>query len=299
MLFDKLVPFLDKHYAFKDWLYAWERFNLPMLREMSAGFKVSQYLGKVTLLIYSFGSNENDFDIHEFPILHTWRVLGKLPVSIITGKPTRRHLDFQAKYPDLVSIRTTIGLVDANVDSMSQDCMMNLHSYFTTPYCLIIQDDGFPLQDTLGRYLGKWDYIGAPNVQDSFRQHIADIFLRDGLNGGFCLRSRRYCKAVTWNWRVWGRLWASWRSRSSHDFKSEDFLYVCMTRINPFTRLRYRVPGAKIAREFAFYDLLGAWRVPSLTALPFGVHGQSTIWQYRQVMRDFGYDLTTPFQELS
>ena len=29
----------------------------------------------------------------------------------------------------------------------------------------------------------------------------------------------------------------------------------------------------------------------TLKELPFGLHGQSTIWQLRHVMRDFGYDL--------
>ncbi len=290
-LFDKDVPFLDKHYAFKRWLYAWERYNLPMLRGMD--YSASKYASDVTLLIYSFGGNDDVFDIHEFPILHTWRILGKMPVSIVTDKPSTRVADFQRKHSDCVSIKTTTGLVRNDVNSMSADCMSNLYKYFDTPYCLIIQDDGFPIQDNLDQFLGKWDYIGAPNVRDSFRQYIADMILEDGLNGGFCLRSWKYCRAVARNWNIWGKKYAMVRG-----FTSEDYMYVCMSRLNPWVRLRYRVPWAPVARLFSFYDLLGAFDAKTLKIKPFGIHGQSTIWQFRRTMREFDYDLDTPFSDV-
>ncbi len=290
-LFDKGVPFLDKHFAFKRWLYAWERYNLPMLRDMV--FPVSKYASDVTLLIYSFGGSDDVFDIHEFPILHTWRILGKMPVSIVTDIPSDRVVDFQKKHSDCVSIKTTTGLVRSDVHSMSSDCMSNLYRYFETPYCLIIQDDGFPIQDNLDRFLGKWDYIGAPSVRDAFRQHIADLLLMDCLNGGFSLRSRKYCQAVTRNWQIWGRRYSKLRGFGPE----EDFLYSCVMRVNPWMRMRYRLPGAKTARHFAFYDLLGGFDAKSLRKMPFGIHGQSTIWQFRQTMMELGYDLDMPFKD--
>ena len=293
-LWDKSVPHLERVLAFKRWLYAWQRYNLPRLRDMS--FHVSRYAGDVTLVIYSFGGDNDDFDFHEFSILHTWRILGKLAVSIVTDKPTDRIVEFKSRYSDLVSIKETDGLISSSndsisaINSMSADCMANLYKYFMTRYCLIIQDDGFPIQDNLYKFLGKWDYIGAPNVQDSFRQYVADFFLKDGLNGGFCLRSWKYCRAVARNWNIWGKRYAKLRG-----FTSEDYLYVCMSRLNPWLRFRYRVPWAPIARHFSFYDLLGAFDVKCLKVKPFGIHGQSTIWQFRQTMREFGYDLDAPF----
>ncbi|MBQ9446011.1 MAG: hypothetical protein IJU61_05415, partial [Victivallales bacterium] len=79
---------------------------------------------------------------------------------------------------------------------------------------------------------------------------------------------------------------------------SEDYLFVCMSRLNPLIRFRYRVPWASVARLFSFYDLLGAFDAKTLKKKPFGIHGQSTIWQFRQTMREFGYDLDTPFKDL-
>lgn len=291
-LFDRNVPHLDKHFAFKRWLYAWQRSNLPRLREMD--LSVSKYAGELTLVIYSFGGSDDVFDVHEFPILHTWRVLGMMPVSIVTDTPSDRVVGFQRKYPDYVAIKTTQGLVRGDVNSMCVDCMTDLYRYFETPYCLIIQDDGFPIQDNLNLFLGKWDYIGAPSVRDSFRQHVADLLLRDCLNGGFSLRSRRYCLAVARNWRAWGR----WYSKVRGFGPEEDLLYSCVMRINPWMRMRYRLPGAKTARRFAFFDLLGGFDAATLKEKPFGLHGQSTIWQFRQVMRDFGYDLDSAFEDI-
>ena len=284
-LFDRSVPFLDKHHAFKRWLHAWQRYNLPMLRSME--FSASKYASDVTLVIYSFGG----FDIHEFPILHTWRLLGKMPVSIVTDEPSASVVDFQKKCPDFVSVKMTDGLVRGDTNSMSTDCMTNLYKYFDTPYCLIIQDDGFPIQDNFDQFLGKWDCIGAPSVRDSFRQHIADLLLKDCLNGGFSLRSRRYCQAVARNWQTWGRRYSKLRGFGPE----EDFLYSCVMRLNPWMRIRYRLPGAKTARRFAFFDLLGGFDARGLKEVPFGLHGQSTIWQFRKTMRDLGYDLDAPF----
>ena len=213
--------------------------------------------------------------------------------SVEPKSKSKNHYDFefQKQHPDFVVIKTTSGLVGADVNSMSTDCMINLHTYFDTPYCLIIQDDGFPIRDNLGDFLGRWDYIGAPSVRDSFRQHIADLLLRDCLNGGFSLRSRRYCLAVARNWRMWGQRYAKFRGFGPE----EDFLYSCVIRLNPWMRLRYRLPGAKTARRFAYFDLLGGFDARELQEVPFGIHGQSTIWQFRHKMRELGYDLDSPF----
>ena len=292
-LFDNTVPFLEKHYAFKRWLHIWERANLPMLQERS--FPVSRYAGIITLVFYSFADNEDDFDMHEFAILHTWRMLGKVLVTLITDRYTQRIKLFKEQHSCYVSVVVSPKLKPGSIESMSEDCLSSLHEHFETPYCLVLQDDGFPIQDNLDQFLGKWDYIGAPSVRDSFRQHIADLLLRDCLNGGFSLRSRRYCMAVASNWRIWGSRYSKFRGFGPE----EDFLYSCVMRINPWMRIRYRFPGARVARNFAFFDLLGGFDASTLKEKPFGLHGQSTIWQFRETMRGFGYDLDSPFTEFS
>lgn len=284
VLFDSGVSTAVKVAAFKRWLHGWQEANLPVLRAMT--FPLSEYAGHVTLVVYAFGAADRSFEPCEFAILHTWRVIGRLPVTIVTNQETNGIRHFRESHPEDVSVRLSRGLVEGDLESMSMDCMSHFYEYFETPYCLIIQDDGFPIQNTLDRFLSKWDYIGAPSVRDGFRQHIADLILRDVLNGGFCLRSRRFCKSVAVNWRIWGRAYARLRG-----LRTEDNLYVCMTRLNPWVRLRYRIPGAREARRFSFYDLVGAFDAKTLKELPFGLHGQSTIWQLRHVMRDFGYDL--------
>lgn len=284
VLFGSELSMAAKSFVFKRWLHGWQAANLPGLRAMA--FHPSEYVGKVTLVMYAFGAADRSFDPFEFSILHTWRMIGRLPVSIVTNGETEGIRRFRENHPEEVSVRLSQGLVEGDTESMSLDCMSHLYEYFETPYCLIIQDDGFPIQNTLNRFLGKWDYIGAPNVRDGFRQHIADLILRDALNGGFCLRSRRFCKSVAVNWKIWGRAYARLRG-----LRSEDNLYVCMTRLNPWVRLRYRIPGAREARRFSFYDLSGAFDARTLKELPFGMHGQSTIWQLRHVMRGFGYNL--------
>lgn len=282
LLFDRTVDCVVKQRVFKDWLHGWERANLPFLERFE--FSPSKYEGSTTLLIYAYGSAHERPETYQFPILHTWRVIGKLPVVIITDRVSPGMEGFQAQHPGMVSITEAESLRDGDTYQMSLDCVRNMYRYFETPYCLIIQDDGFPVQDRLGEFLGKWDYIGAPGIRNGFRQYVADWLLKDVLNGGFCLRSRRFCKSVSSNWRVWGEWYARLRG-----FKSEDCLFVCMTRLNPWVRFRYRVPWAKQARHFSFSDVAGAFDRRQVEELPFGLHGQTTIWQYRDVMREFGY----------
>ena len=291
-LFDSTVPFLEKHYAFKRWLHSWERANLTLLRNQT--FSHSRYADRLTLVFYSFANSEDEFDTHEFAILHTWRILGMVPLSLVTDRYTRRLRLFKDQHPEYVSIIISSMLKPGSIESMSEDCLCNLYRYFETPYCLVLQDDGFPIQDNLEQFLGEWDYIGAPSVRDSFRQHLADWLLRDCLNGGFSLRSRRYCRAVARNWQSWGRRYANLRGFGPE----EDFLYSCVMRLNPWVRLKYHIPGARTARLFSFFDLLGGFNAKDLKVKPFGLHGQSTIWQFRKVMHDFGYDLESPFIQI-
>lgn len=88
-----------------------------------------------------------------------------------------------------------------SVDEYSNFIIYELHEYIKTPYCLIVQWDGFVINERLwtDEFLG-YDYIGAP-----FKRRPDDpIYATDDLgtfyavgNGGFSLRSRSLLQAPT------------------------------------------------------------------------------------------------------
>lgn len=283
-LFDKVIDGKDKTRVCRRWLYAWERQNLEGLRKLT--FTPSRWRGQVTLLIHSFQPNEEMFYVNEFPILHTWKMLGRLPVVIITDKETAPMSALKNRYPEDVAITTSPDLKRGDVLSLSRDCLKNLHKYFDTPYCLTIQDDGFPIRDNLDDFLGKWDYVGAPCVRDLPRQYIADLLLKDCLNGGFSLRTREYCVAVCEEWSRWG-------GRTAEKFgwnAEEDWFYSVRSRRNLFHRLRYRLPWASQARRFAAMDILGIVDLRKYRHVPFGIHSPTTCYFYRNELCGLGYD---------
>ena len=280
---DRTISVKERVDICRRWLYAWELKNIEQLRETT--FSPSRWRGKVTLLIHSFQPKEEMFYVNEFPILHTWKMLGSLPVVIVTDQETSQMSSFRNRFPSDVSIRTSLDLKRGDVLSLSRDCLMNMDKYFSTPYCLIIQDDGFPIRDNLDEFLGKWDYVGAPCVRDLPRQYIADLLLKNCLNGGFCLRSHSLCAATTRSWHAWG-------SRAHEIFGwtiLEDWFYSIFSRYNPIHRFRFRFPWASQARRFSFMDLMGAMDVKGLKVVPFGLHGPTTIYLYRDYLRKLGY----------
>ena len=79
-IFDSAIGAKDKTAFCRKWLYSWERQNLPALQ--TAEYLRSKWSDQVTLLIHSFQPDEGMFYVNEFPILHTWKMLGRLPVVI-------------------------------------------------------------------------------------------------------------------------------------------------------------------------------------------------------------------------
>lgn len=283
-LFDLGIDSKEKIRVCRKWLYAWEMLNLEGLRK--AIFSPSRWRREVTLLIHSFQPKEEMFYVNEFPILHTWKILGRLPVVIITDKETSPMSALKARYPEDVVIAISPDLKRGDVLSLSRDCLKNLYKYFDTPYCLTIQDDGFPIRDNLGDFLGKWDYVGAPFVRDLPRQYIADILLKNCLNGGFSLRTRKYCEAVCREWSRWGMRTADKRGWNAE----EDWFYSVRSRLNPFHRLKYRLPWASQARKFAAMDILGIVDLRKYRHIPFGIHSPTTCYFYRKELCRLGYD---------
>lgn len=154
---------------------------------------------------------------------------------------------------------------------MSIDCIENLYKRFSTQYCLVIQDDGFPMRENLDEFIGRWDFIGAPIVRDSFRTRLTEPLGIRALNGGFSLRSRAICMAAAKAWKMWGRFII----RPGMRFFSEDVFYTVTARFSPFYRLKYRFPTDQEAFRFAFDSLSGLVSLPQ-DVKPFGFHGKLT-----------------------
>ncbi len=282
-VFDHTIDDREKNALCRHWLYAWERMNLEELR--SADFAPSKWRNDVTLLIHSFQPDESMFFVNEFPILHTWKMLGVLPTVIVTDYESDPMRKLKRCYPDDVTISLSPDLKRGDALSLSRDCLHGLDRYFNTPYCLVIQDDGFPIRCNLDDFLGKWDYIGAPCVKDRPRQFLADILLRDCLNGGFNLRSRRLCVATAKAWRTWGH-----RAQKLFGWTiSEDWFYSIYSRYSPIHRLRFRFPWATQARRFSVMDMIGGIDVREFDFVPFGIHGPTTVFLYRHILDELGY----------
>lgn len=251
-------------------LREWQRRRLAQLR--GASFPPSRYTADITLVAYSFPSNPDGeaFDWIECAILQSWAVLGKLRTVIIAHKHFPK-LDALASLHPEITTQIEPSLVPGDIDSMSADCNSRLHSRFSTPYCLVVQDDGFPLRDALSDFIGKYDFVGAPYVRISWWRNIASRII--GLhtsNGGFSLRSRRICQAAA---DLWQRKYA----RLHPSRLTIDDLYYTQTLPlrNPLFRLRFRIAPNTVAIRFSFDSI-----VPQpLSLSPMGFHRASSFEQ--------------------
>ncbi len=229
----------------------------------------------VTIIIYTFpkrGEEAKAFKRIEAAILRTWKVLGLLQTVIVVSHEFDAVVRFASLYSN-VTIKLQPALVFGDINSMSYDCIVNLHRYFTTPYCLIIQEDGFPLQNRLCEFLGKYDFIGAPSIRDGRRKWLNALGIV-GLNGGFSLRSHRICEAASRDWQRFWRFVINPQTR----FFAEDTYYTVTALLNPFYRFRYHFPSEKEAFRFSYDSLNGLIAPPK--ELPFGFHGKKTAEYY-------------------
>ena len=100
------------------------------------------------------------------------------------------------KYPDIeyVSIPPL-----NSVDDYNEIIFQDLHKYFETSHCLIVQSDSFVVNANLWKeeFL-KFDYIGAPwsnkiQINPNLVLHLEKNTVG---NGGFSLRSRKLVKTI-------------------------------------------------------------------------------------------------------
>ena len=101
------------------------------------------------------------------------------------------------KYPDIEYVE--IPPLN-NVDSYNKLIFQNLHKYFKTSHCLIVQADGFVVNAHLWKdeFL-NFDYIGGP-WPDKIQVNpdvLLDLKKNPVGNGGFSLRSRKLAQTTS------------------------------------------------------------------------------------------------------
>lgn len=251
-------------------LREWQRLRLPQLRNLK--FPESRYANSVTIIAYTFPKDADGeaFDFLECSVLQTWSILGRLKVVIVANRHFAKVDAFAGRYEE-IDVQIEPSLKPGSIDSMSADCCARLYYRFSTPYCLVIQDDGFPFEDKLGDFLGKYDYVGAPYVRISWwRNAICRIFGYWMSNGGFSLRSRRICEAAASYWR------SIYEVRHPSPETVDDLFYTKTLPLRHLNyRLRYRIAPNSVAIRFS-YDALVSQPVKQL---PMGFHRDVTFEQ--------------------
>ncbi|MBR1589332.1 MAG: hypothetical protein IJ658_13545 [Kiritimatiellae bacterium] len=224
----------------------------------------------MTILIYTFprkGSEGESFGKIAASIERTWKHCGRLKTAIVASHRFEEVESFASSHQN-VELQVEPSLVPGSIKTMSMDCIKKLYTRFSTPYVLIIQDDGFPVRSGLEEFVGKIDFWGAPIISDGWRRKLLYALGMGSFNGGFSLRSRRLCEYASRKWFSFFR----------HVFKEdspylgEDFYYTTLLKLLPSTWFRFRFPSERAAFRFSFDALGGKVTLPT-DVEPFGQHG--------------------------
>lgn len=243
--------------------------QLARLEERRARDYAPTCFPQVTALAYHFWDDarfDRQFDFVESAIYETWRRCGKLKTCLVVNKTTPRIEAFAERHGNEVEVRVNSALVPGNLVSMSLDCNAQLHRYFDTEYVLIIQNDGFPLREGLGAFLGICDYVGAPFVRKTVCNRLFGLWPRFAVgNGGFSLRTKNICEQASYYWKK-----RYHRLPQDSRFVQED-VYYCfvLPLLEPAFRKQMRFAPVDVAERFSYDRLYGE----GVAALPFGFHG--------------------------
>lgn len=225
---------------------------------------------QVTILIYTFpkiGKEAAAFEKIVESVLRTWDKVEKLK-TVIVASHHFSELDEFAANNENVELQIESSLIYGNIQSMSLDCIKRLYKRFSTPYVLIIQDDGFPLKSNLDEFVGKADFWGAPIISDGWKRKLAYAVGFGSFNGGFSLRSRKLCEYAS---KMWFSFFSKFMSEDCRHL-GEDFYYTTLLKFLPMTWLKFRFPTEREAFSFSFDALCGRVTLPN-DIKPFGRHG--------------------------
>ena len=225
---------------------------------------------QVTILIYTFppcGKESAAFSKIVSSIERTWKLCGNLNTVIVASHCFTEVDTFVASHSN-VELQIEASLVPGNIKTMSMDCIKNLYKRFTTPWVLIIQDDGYPISTNLAEFVGKADFWGAPIISDGWKRKLAYSIGLGSFNGGLSLRSRVLCEHASRKWFSFFRYVFNENSRHL----GEDFYYTTLLKFLPSTWLKFKFPSESDAFRFSFDSLGGRVTLPT-DVKPFGQHG--------------------------
>jgi hypothetical protein len=238
---------------------------------MSDQAKGTEMDDQVTVLAYFFRPDDDAaaaFQALKHALCETWRHCGFLHTVIVGNKAFRPVVKFCAEHEN-VELQVEPDLVPGDIYSMSVDCNSRLYARFTTPYVLIVQDDGYPLRSGLEDFVGKYDFIGAPYVRDVWWKNlVCRIFNCWTQNGGFSLRSREICEAAA---KLWNEKYSKLgKCRDS----SEDIFYTRFLPLHERSyRRAFRLATNREALKFSWDAIVP---IPAPRDLPFGFHGKTS-----------------------
>lgn len=209
-------------------LSAWQQQSVAALQKKNMP---AASVRDVTLLAYFFWDDDRintQFFTIECAFLCAHYFLGELPSVLVVNRLTPRIKAFCDQHHIDIQVDATL---TGGVPRMNIDCITTLHKRFSTPYVLIIQSDGFPLQSGIEPFVGKYDYVGAPWIR-----HLSwyDWFPYPRYcvgNGGFALRSKKICEQAS-------RAYSRWCSRLPYTWLVGDDVFYCKTM--PFLSREWR-----------------------------------------------------------
>ena len=253
-----------------DILSEWQRTRLNSVHSEKIDYGTGRK--DVTVLTYYWGASPENAEARFFRVesafRETWLHCGCMKSVIVTDKITSEVSQFAEKFPN-VEVQIEPKLIPGNLDSMSFDCDSRLAERFETPYLMIIQDDGFPLQSGIDKFLGKWDFIGAPYVRDRFfTRIIASFFNLWTSNGGFSIRTHRMCEMAAYYWR---KKYCNFKG-DVHWLGEDAYYTETLLKYEWKYNQTMKMADNRSALKFA-YDII----VPQpIKELPFGFHRAET-----------------------
>lgn len=225
---------------------------------------------ETTILAYHFWNEEGyekSFAGVRHAIEETWKHCGLLKTVLVVNEAHKCVEVFAAEHQN-VEIQVEPSLIPGNIHTMSVDCISRLYKRFSTPYVLIVQNDGYPLRPALGEFVGRYDFIGAPYVRDSWwKNRICALLNSWTQNGGFSLRSRRICEAAAKFWNE------KYHTLGECTNSSEDIFYTqFLPRHEKSYRRAFRLATNRESLRFSWDGIVP---IPPPKEPPFGFHGKS------------------------
>lgn len=259
-----------------EFLRIWQSERLQEYRDN--GFDFQSGPKDVTVLSYFYRSNVDiveSFSYLECAIYETWRHCGIMKTVIVTNDNSGVVKNFAEKWASVVEIQVEPSLVPGDLDAMSIDCNSRLYTRFSTPYVLIVQDDGFPLRSGLEDFIGKADYFGSPFRRRTWKGMLASsLFRHCPANGGFSLRTRKICELAA---KYWNRFY---RDRKFTAEQVEDIFYTdTLPRRFWKYRLAVKMANPRLAAQFSYDGCVPENIIDS----PFGFHSARA---FAELIRD-------------